>query len=89
MNWLATPIRYLRHHFRISNLLIQLDNLFFRLEKPVFLLTKYVMALEPKMRGGYFYPGAISRGKIATLNLVRTVSPTHTEVRVFMVLVKY
>jgi hypothetical protein len=38
--------------------------------------------------GGYFYPGACSRGKIATLNLARTESPTHTEVRVFMVFVQ-
>ena len=30
-----------------------------------------------------FCPGACSRGKISTLNLVRTESPTHTEVRVF------
>ena len=32
-----------------------------------------------------FYPGACSRGKTFTLNLVRTESPTHTEVRVFPV----
>ena len=30
-----------------------------------------------------FCPGACSRGKTFTLNLVRTESPTHTEVRVF------
>ncbi len=35
-----------------------------------------------------FYPGACSRGKISTLNLVRTESPTHTEMRVFLVFVK-
>ena len=34
-----------------------------------------------------FCPGACSRGKISTLNLVRTESPTHTEVRVLMVFV--
>ena len=40
------------------------------------------------MRGSCFYLGACSQGKIATSNLVRTVSPTHTDVRVFMVFVK-
>jgi len=39
------------------------------------------------MRGGYFYLGACSQGKIATTHLVRTVSPTHTEGSVFMVFV--
>ena len=62
---------------------------FFRLEKPMFLLTKYVKALkEKKMRGGDCYPRACSRGKINTFHLVRTVSPTHTEMRVFTVFVK-
>jgi hypothetical protein len=40
------------------------------------------------MKGGYFYLGACSQGKIATSHLVRNVSPTHTEVRVFLVFVK-
>jgi hypothetical protein len=40
------------------------------------------------MKGGYFYLGACSQGKIATSHLVRTVGPTHTEVRVFLVFVK-
>ena len=54
----------------------------------MFLLTKYVMALqEAKMRGGYFYLGACTQGKIDAFHLVRTVSPTHTEVSVFLVFV--
>ena len=35
----------------------------------VFLLTKYVMALEPKMRGGDFYLGVCSQGKMTPLIL--------------------
>ena len=38
------------------------------------------------MRGGYFYLEACSQGKIDASYLVRTVSPEHTEVRVFRVL---
>ena len=54
----------------------------------VFLLTKYVwLCQESKMRGGYFYLGARSQGKIDDSYLARTVSPTHTEVRVFKVFV--
>jgi hypothetical protein len=61
----------------------------FSARRAVFLLTMYVMALkETKMRGGYFYLGAFSQGKRATSHLIRTVSPTHTDVRVFMVFVK-
>ena len=40
------------------------------------------------MRGRYFYLGACTQGKIDTFHLVRTESPTHTEVRVFIVFVK-
>ena len=55
----------------------------------MFLLTKYVMALqEAKMRGGCFYLGARTQGKTDAFPLVRTVSPIHTEVRVFVVFVK-
>ena len=39
------------------------------------------------MRGVYFYLGACSQGKIGDSYLVRTVSPTHTEVSVFVVFV--
>ena len=35
----------------------------------------------------YFYLGACSQGKIVTSYLMRTISPTHTDVRVFMVFV--
>jgi hypothetical protein len=60
--------------------------MFFRLEKPGFLLTKYVMALEEtEIQGIYFFLNASIQIKINVLNLVRTVSPTHTEVRVLLV----
>ena len=36
---------------------------------------------------GIFICELASQGKIVTLNLIRTVSPTHTDVRVFMVFV--
>ena len=39
------------------------------------------------MRGSHFYLGARNQGKIDTFHLVRTESPTHTEVRVLMVFV--
>ncbi len=39
------------------------------------------------MEGRYFYLGACSQGKIDAFHLVRTISPTHTEVRVFLVFV--
>ena len=51
-----------------------------------FLLTKYVKAVAQD-EGGYFYLGARSQGKIDDSYLARTVSPTHTEVRVFKVFV--
>ena len=61
----------------------------FSARRAVFLLTMYVMALkETRMIGGYFYLGACSQGKRAAYHLIRTVSPTHTDVRVFMVFVK-
>ena len=60
--------------------------MFFRTEGPMFLLTKYVMAVAQD-EGGYFYLGARSQGKIDAYHLIRTVSPAHTEVRVFLVFV--
>jgi hypothetical protein len=66
----------------------------------MFLLTRSALATlclqrsmwwlsqEPKMRGSHFYLGARTQGKIDAFHLVRTESPTHTEVRVFPVFVK-
>ena len=64
-----------------------MDKYGFSARRAMFLLTKYVMSLETKIRGGYFYLEARSQGKKVTLNLIRTVSPTHTDVRVFRVFV--
>jgi hypothetical protein len=40
------------------------------------------------MGGRYFYLGACTQGKIYASHLVRTESPTHTEVRIFLIFVK-
>ena len=58
----------------------------FLARRAVFLLTKDVMSLAQDERL-YFYLGACSQGKIDAPHLVRTVSPAHTEVRVFRVFV--
>ena len=58
--------------------------MFFRLVKPMFLLTKYVGALqETKMGGRHFYLGACTQGKMDASHRRRTEGPTHTEVSVF------
>ena len=52
----------------------------------MFLLTKYVMALAKDERW-IFLSGSLLTRKKDAFHLVRTVSPTYTEVRVFMVFV--
>ena len=53
-----------------------------------FLLTSVCDgSVRDKDTGEKFCPNACIKEKIYTLNLVRTISPTHTEVRVFIVFV--
>ena len=53
--------------------------MFFRLEKPMFLLMQYVGALqETKMGGRHFYLGACTQGKMDASHRRRTEGPTHT-----------
>ena len=60
--------------------------MFLRLEKPMFLLTKYVGALqETKMGGRHFYLGACTQGKMDASHRRRTEGPTHTAGGFFLV----
>ena len=61
----------------------------FLARRAMFLLTKVCdgSAKRHRFEVDIFIWGACSQGKIVTLNLIRTVSPTHTEVRVFDVFV--
>ena len=50
----------------------------------VFLLMSVCdVSEETKMKGRCFYLGACTQGKTDAFHLVRTASPTHTDVRVF------
>ena len=60
--------------------------MFFRTKGPVSLLTKNVKALALDERW-IFLSGSLLTRKNNASYLVRTVSPSHTEVRVFIVFV--
>jgi len=58
------------------------------LQIPVFAHEVCDVSEETKIKGRYFYLGTRTQGKISAFQLVKTASPTHTDVSVIWVFVK-